>query len=96
MSAVFPLPPRLDFNAVQPLAAALRDRSSADLALDVSGVTHLGALCLQVLLAAAQSWRTQGRRLTLTGDSPALDEALELFGIDRAKLVTQAELEAAA
>ncbi|MEI4471157.1 STAS domain-containing protein [Frigidibacter sp. MR17.24] len=96
MSAVFALPARLDFNAAVPLAHALRDHAGDDLALDVTAVSHLGGLCLQVLLAAAQSWRGAGHSLSLTGCSPAVDEALTLFGIDAGRLAARNELEVAA
>lgn len=96
MSAPLPLANRLDLPAARPLAEAISARSGEDLEIDASTVAHLGGLCLQVLLAAAASWRSAGRRLTLAHRSAAFDEALALFAIAPALLESQPEPEAAA
>ncbi len=73
------LPARLDLTAAAGLAAILRG-SPAD-AIDASGVTHLGGLCLQLLLAAARAARDRGRDLLVAPRSPAFEAALADFGI---------------
>lgn len=87
------LAPRLDLSQAGPLATALRAQMRAQtggaLVLDASGVTHLGALGLQVLLSAAQSWRAAGQTLTISPRSEAFDEALALFGVPLADLQSQ-------
>ncbi|MBY6089611.1 STAS domain-containing protein [Pseudooceanicola sp. 502str34] len=72
------LPPRLDVAAAGPLAEELRSRLAAaeDLVIDAGPVSHLGALCLQVLLAAATSAREAGRGFRLIQMSDrVLDQA---------------------
>lgn len=82
MSAALVLVARLDLSAAKPLHAALLARRGGDLVLDAGGVTHLGALGLQLLLSAARSWRRAGHRLAILPRTPAFDDALRLFGVD--------------
>jgi chemotaxis protein CheX len=81
MTAPFVLPARLDLSAAAPLRDALVGRRGGDLELDAGAVAHLGGLCVQLLLAAAVSWRAAGHSLTLASRSQAFDEALSLFGL---------------
>lgn len=76
-----PLPPKLDLSQVGLLTTALRDRAGSDVVLDAGEVSHLGGLGLQVLLSAAQSWRSSGHSLSIQPRSEAFDEALTLFGV---------------
>lgn len=87
---VLTLPPRLDLPAARPLADDLRARDGRPLDIDAGEVSHLGGLCLQVLLAAAQSWRKAGQPLRLTRRSPAFDEALALCGLGPEALEAEA------
>ena len=89
MTAQLTLPARLDLTAAKPLAqdiAAL----TGDLELDASQVTHLGGLCLQVLLAAAQSCQASGRGFQVTAPSEDFDAALSMFGVDPSQLTRNA------
>ena len=79
---IFELPPALDLNAAGPLAEALLKHSGEDLALDGSKVQRLGASCLQVLLAAARTWASDGAALTLDNPTPRFVEDLRLLGFD--------------
>ena len=81
MSAPLLLAARLDLGAARPLHAALLARRGADLVLDAGQVSHFGTLGLQLLLAAARSWRRDGHRLAVAPRSPAFDEALLTFGV---------------
>lgn len=72
---------RLDLPQAVPLADSLR-RASGDIDLDAGAVTHLGGLCLQVLLSARQTCHRQGRSLRLLAPSGALLRALADFGLD--------------
>lgn len=87
---------RLDLSAATPLAAELQARHGQSLEIDASGVQHLGGLCLQVLLAAAASWRAAGQSLVIAPRSPAFDEALATFGLEAAALESRGMLEHAA
>ncbi len=81
MTAPVPLAPRLDLPAARPLSEAIRARAGQPLDLDAGDVVHLGGLCLQVLLAAAASWRAAGQQLHIRPRSQAFEEALATFGL---------------
>ncbi len=83
------LAPRLDLSQAVPLATALQGHADGDLAVDASAVTHLGALGLQVLAAAARTWRAGGHRFIISPRSEAFDEALGLFGVTLADIQSQ-------
>ncbi len=78
--AVLTLPPRLETAG----ATALRDQvltfAGRDLELDASEVTHIGALGLQVIRAAAKSWASDGKALTITGLSNDCVDQIQLLG----------------
>ncbi|MWB77437.1 STAS domain-containing protein [Pseudooceanicola sp. 216_PA32_1] len=80
MSDALLLPPRLDLPAAAPLAQAFRERLGADIAVDASQVTHLGALCLQVLLSAAITARRRGHALRLIAISDRAAQQLAQMG----------------
>lgn len=89
MNAPLVLQQRLDLPAAAPLASALRAQAGSDLIIDAGEVSHLGGLCLQVLAAAAISWRQAGNDLRLTPRSQSFDDALDLFGVTLADLETE-------
>lgn len=75
------LPERLDLVAARPLA---RDIAAieGDIALDASAVRFLGGLCLQILLAAHQQAKANGRGFSVVNPSAEYDEALRLLGVE--------------
>ena len=75
------LPDRLDAASARPLADALLAKRGAPLDLRVGLVERISTASLQVLLSAAVTWRVDGHRLRLTGQSPALDESLRILGL---------------
>jgi chemotaxis protein CheX len=79
---VIELTENLDMPAAAPLAEALLSQVGAPLAVDASKVSRLGASCLQVLLAAARTWKVQGQALTLTNASARFLEDLNLLGLE--------------
>ncbi len=74
------LPAVLDLNAAAPLREQLLALRGGPAILDGSAVERLGALCLQVLLAARRTWAADGAELRLTGASEALSAQLAAFG----------------
>ena len=74
------LPPVLDLSAAGPLAATLLARRGSPLVLEGSAVERLGAQCLQVILAAKQTWDADGQSFGLSAPSPALSDALATLG----------------
>lgn len=84
------LAPRLDLMHAEHACTEIRACAGQDLVLDAGRVTHLGALGLQILLAAARSWRDAGLALTIAPRSTAFDDALVLFGLPLAALQSEA------
>lgn len=78
--AVITLDARLDFANAGALAASILEYSGEDLELDASGVTHLGALGLQVIRSAAKSWSGTGQTLEISGCSNDTTDQLLLLG----------------
>ena len=74
------LPAVLDLNAAGPLASVLLARRGSPLVVDGSAVERMGAQCLQVLLAARQTWEADGLSFQLAAPSNAMTEALAAFG----------------
>jgi chemotaxis protein CheX len=80
MSDTLVLQPRLDLAAAEPLAEALKSRLGADITIDARQVTHLGAICLQVLLATAKTLRRAGHELTIVNVSDRVLDQLSALG----------------
>lgn len=76
----FALAPVLDLKAAQSLRGALLERRGHPLELDAADVQRLGGLCLQILLAAAATWRADGFAMRVGPRSEAFLDALRLFG----------------
>ncbi len=84
--AIVKLGPRLDTAQAGAMAAHLLEHAGQDLALDASEVTHIGAMGLQVLRAAAKSWHASGHALSITGLSTDCVDQLQLLGFDAESL----------
>ena len=80
MTDTLVLDPVLDLKAAAPLRTALLEHRGQPLNIDASGVQRLGALCLQILLAAHHTWADEAHALTITPRSEAFDESVRLFG----------------
>jgi chemotaxis protein CheX len=80
------LAPVLDLRAATPLAEQLLKHRGQPLTLDGSKVERLGALCLQVLLSAIQTWTQDGMALQLSACSASLIEDLRVLGVDPEQL----------
>lgn len=72
---------RLDSAAAAQLKQNLVARRGTDLTVDASGVSSLGAMSAQVLLAAMQAWRQDGRTLNIGNASAPFSESLRLMGM---------------
>lgn len=75
------LPEVLDLTAAAPLAQSFITRRGADLTIDASQVRRVGAQCMQVLLAAATTWKSDGRRLSLEKPTEEFLEGSHLLGL---------------
>lgn len=78
--ATITLPETLDLEAVAPLREAFLTCRGEPITVDGANVKRLGGLCLQVLLSAAATWRTDGQTFALVSPSDDLSEGLLRFG----------------
>ena len=76
------LPENLDMPVAAQLADQISKHVGEPLALDAQRVNRLGASCLQVMLAAARTWKAEGDPLTLHNPSPRFLEDLNLLGLE--------------
>lgn len=89
MTGALALAPRLDLRAAAPLAGKIMELRGGDMQIDAGAVTHLGGLCLQVLAAAAKTWREDGRQMTFSDQSEEFGNALAVFGLSSAALQSE-------
>lgn len=81
MAEPLALEPRLDLSAAPALHATLLTLAQDDIVLDAADVTHLGALCTQILMAAAQAVNAAGHRFKLVNVSDRVLEQLDVMGL---------------
>lgn len=82
MSDAIVLPPRLDAAALKWLLDDLVTASrNGDVRLDAGGVTHMGALGAQMILATARSARTNGGTLQFVQISARGRDQLAAMGL---------------
>jgi chemotaxis protein CheX len=72
---------RLDLPAASALLLTLKSTSAKAIVLDMSNVRHMGALCLQVILSAAATVRTEGRTLSLVNTSDQVKDQMRVMGM---------------
>ena len=70
----------LDLKAASSLQSELLAQRHGPVLIDGSQVQRLSGLCLQVLLSAKSTWAGDGERMSFQNLSPALSDALRLFG----------------
>ncbi|WP_114965958.1 STAS domain-containing protein [Alkalilacustris brevis] len=75
------LPARLDLLAADELAEAFEHLRDTPLEVVASGVSHVGALCLQVLLAARLQWQRDEVAFHLIDPSEALLSGMARLGV---------------
>ena len=81
MTGIVQLEAKLDLSAASELLTTLKEQKDEEVILDFEKVTHLGALCLQVLLAAAKTFSAQGRTLKITNLSDRVSDQLRVMGM---------------
>lgn len=79
-----PLLPRLLPQDAAALQASLLGLRGQPVTIDASAVAQLATPCVQVLLAAARSWREDGLALGLADPSPEMLAVLAHLAIDPA------------
>ena len=73
------LPRNMDATVAADLKAELLALRGRPVRLDGAAVERFGGLCLQVLLAASQTWAEDGCACRIDA-SPALEQAIRRFG----------------
>lgn len=86
MTTSFELPARLDHEGARQLYTFLTSARGTEVSLDGSKVTFVGALALQILLAAATRWKADGLRFYCDQISPAFADDFARLGADPSEL----------
>ena len=82
MSGFIKLPAVLDIQQAEPLRAQLLGMRGTPVTLDGSEVERLGALCLQVLISAQQTWARDEQSLILDRVSEDFANQWNAFGAE--------------
>lgn len=72
---------RLNITQAAGLHRALLARAGQDVIVDMGHVTHLGALCLQILVAAGNSARAAGKALHLVNVTDQVLAQMAVMGM---------------
>ena len=75
------LPANLASSAAAQLRESLLAHRGAALTLEAEGVRRLGAQCAQVLMAAALTWKADGKALRVADPSAEFADSLRLLGL---------------
>ena len=81
MSAAIELDAKLDLPAASALKVAFSNHEEQEIIVDFSEVKHLGALCLQVLLSAARTARTEGRSMQIINVPDRVVDQMRVMGV---------------
>ena len=87
MTASVQLPAVLDIQQAAPLREQLLGLRGQPVIVDGSAVERLGALCLQVLISAQQTWARDGLSLVIDRASDAFADQWNAFGAPAAASV---------
>lgn len=82
MDDVLKLPQTLDVAAVRAVREHLLGRRGTTTTVDASEVERIGALGIELLIAAQRQWQKDERVLQLVGPSDAVMDALRDLGLD--------------
>ena len=82
MSSSIILPARLDLSEAQSLHKEMTKLDmSSEIVCNAAAVTHVGAICVQTLIAAARSALDAGGKLTLENVSERVEKQLAAMGL---------------
>lgn len=79
---VIELPEVLDVNALEALHPELLSKRGSELCLDASALSAIGAQGLQLLLSAAETWRSDGEPFVIRNAHEDVLTAISLMGIE--------------
>ena len=89
MAEVVTLTGKLDLTAAAGLHSELGALKGHDVVLDLRDVTQLGAVCLQVLIAAIKTARESGTTFRVTSPSDRVSANLAAMGTPAATLTEE-------
>ena len=72
----------LDLNEASTLRGKLMGLRGSNVVIDASGVDRIGALCVQVIMAAAKTWDEDKLSFTFSKVSDAFQKTMQLIGVD--------------
>ena len=81
MSEHLSLPNRLDTSAAPALMESILARRGRPLEMDASGVDVIGALCLEVIVAAGRQWEAERLDISLARPSDRFVTAAATLGL---------------
>lgn len=81
MTEAIILDSKLDLVAASALKSTLLENTDKEVVLDMSDVKHFGALCMQVLLAAAKSANSENRKISMTNVSDRVIDQMRVMGM---------------
>lgn len=82
---------RLNLPAAAGLHADLLERANQDITVDMSSVTQIGALCLQVLIAAGKTACAAGNTMQLININDTVRAQLGVMGMTPETIVEGSE-----
>lgn len=80
------LPECLGASAATELKEMLQARRGSTLVIDASQVRRVGVQSLQILVASARTWQSDGQRYRVTNSSSELLDAITLIGLPHDEL----------
>ncbi|MGG6896320.1 MULTISPECIES: STAS domain-containing protein [Rhizobium] len=72
----------LDLNEASTLRGKLMGMRGSNVVIDASGVERIGALCMQVIMAAAKTWDEDKLSFTFSKVSDAFQKTMQMIGVD--------------
>jgi chemotaxis protein CheX len=85
VAGIIELPGVLDLKAAAPLAAEILALRGRPIEIDASQAGRLGGQCLQVLLSAAKTWKTDKTPFAFINPSSDFIEGLARLGVSAAE-----------
>ncbi|NLR98936.1 STAS domain-containing protein [Rhizobium sp. P38BS-XIX] len=79
----------LDLNEASTLRGKLMGLRGSNVVIDASGVERVGALCMQVIMAAAKTWDEDKLSFTFSKVSDAFQKTMQMIGVDISHLLAK-------
>ncbi|ENN84047.1 hypothetical protein RHSP_71497 [Rhizobium freirei PRF 81] len=79
----------LDLNEASTLRGKLMGMRGSNVVIDASSVERIGALCMQVIMAAAKTWDEDKLSFTFSKVSDAFQKTMQMIGVDISHLLAK-------